>query len=348
MKPLKTIIIAVALGAALLNLSACAQQDETVTREFIYEEAPFPQCHASTLVEYPEGVLTVAFFGGTRESADDVCIYLSRKSIGDTLWSEPVKVAEDSLCACWNPVLYVTPSNEMLLFYKTGKKVTEWVGHVKTSTDGGYTWSEDKIFEPGLLGAIKNKPITLESGRMISGASEEFPRDENGFRKWTVHFELSDDCGQSWRKVGPIEMDDTLRVIQPTILTRKDGSLLALCRSVNGKIAATESQDQGESWSRIRLTGFPNNNSGIDAVTLPDGRFALVCNPVETKERYPLCVYLSDDGENWTEIANLDSEPCKSGYSYPAVIYGSDGALHVVYTWDRVRIRYARVPIPRK
>ena len=338
-----------AFAAIAFSIVSCSGHGgEGITREFVYTDADFPQCHASTIVEYPKGQLTVAFFGGSHENADDVCIYLCRKSMADTVWSAPVKVAEDSLYACWNPVLYMTPDNEMLLFYKTGPMVTSWVGHVKRSGDGGYTWSEDEVFAPGMMGAVRNKPVTLPGGRIVSGSSEEFLPDENGFRRWSVHFELSDDAGHSWRKVGPVAMDDTVRVIQPTILTLKDGSLLALCRSSNGKIAATQSRDDGNTWSRIRMTDFPNNNSGIDAVTLPDGRFALVCNPVgaDMGARYPLCVYISDDGENWTEIANLDSEPCDSGYCYPAVICGSDGALHITYTWDRKRIRYARVPIP--
>lgn len=347
MRKLTAIIPALAL---LCAASASCENDKAVKHEFLYTAAPFPQCHASTIVEYPKGHLSVAFFGGTYECADDVCIYLCRKEMTDSTWSAPVKIAEDSLHACWNPVLYMNRDNEMLLFYKTGPNVPNWTGHIKRSKDGGYSWSEDEAFEAGMLGAIRNKPVTLPGGRIVSGSSEEFFEDENGFRKWTVHFELSDDEGRNWRKVGPVTMDDSLRVIQPTILTRKDGSLLALCRSANGKVASTISSDGGESWSRIRLTDFPNNNSGIDAVTLPDGRFAMVCNPVgsDCGARYPLCVYISDDGEKWTEIANLDSEPCEHGYCYPAVIYGSDGALHISYTWDRKLIRYARVPVPQK
>lgn len=342
---MKSIAIAMFLFLSLTG----PKKDCEVTKEFLYTKAPFPQCHAATILEYPKGQLNVAFFGGTKEGADDVCIYLCRKSIADTVWSAPVKVAEDSLHACWNPVLYMSPEGRMLLFYKTGRRIAEWVGHVKYSDDCGLTWSDDEVLEPGMYGAVRNKPVTLPSGRIVSGSSEEFPKDENGFRKWTVHFEISDDNGKTWRKVGPVEADDTLRVIQPTILERKDGSLLALCRSANGKIAATASYDDGEIWSRMRMTDFPNNNSGVDAVTFPDGRFAMVCNPVEDRRfRYPLCVYSSKDGENWTKTVNLESEPCKHGYCYPAVIYGSDGALHIVYTWNRERIRYARVTLPSR
>ncbi|MBR3440874.1 MAG: exo-alpha-sialidase [Bacteroidales bacterium] len=329
-----------------LTLVSCGSKVK-VSQEFLYETASFPQCHASTIVEYPKGVLNVAFFGGDYESADNVCIYMCTKKIGDTKWSAPRKVAEDSLHACWNPVLFSPDESRLMLFYKTGPHVPEWVGHVKTSYDGGQTWPEEYIFPQGMLGAIKDKPVMLPSGRIICPSSEEIRVPGQKEVAWTVHFEISDDGARTWKKVGPVEKDDTVRVIQPTILIHEDGTLEALCRSSNGKLAVTYSHDNGDNWSKLELTDFPNNNSGIDVLTLPDGRFVMVANPVGTDwgERYPLCVYISKDGLNWKEIANLASDPVEEGYCYPCIIYGSDGALHIAYTWDRVKIRYARIEL---
>lgn len=319
-----------------------------LSQEFVYTTADFPQCHASTIVEYPKGTLSVAFFGGTRESADDVCIYLSRKKLVESSWTVPEKVAQDSLYACWNPVLFAPDDDRLMLFYKTGPHVPEWIGHVKTSYDGGYSWPDEYTFPEGMLGAIKDKPVKLASGRIVSPSSEEVRlADNKDDRSWTVHFEISDDGAKTWRKVGPVEADDSVRVIQPTVLVHKDGTLEALCRSSNGKIAVTYSHDEGDSWSKVEMTDFPNNNSGIDAVTLPDGRFAMICNPVgdDWGARYPLCVYISENGMDWKEIVNLDSEPVEDGYCYPCMIVGSDGALHIAYTWDRKRIKYSRIEL---
>ena len=332
-------------------MSSCSRKEVSIFQEFVFEKAEFPECHAATIVEYPPGQLTIAFFGGTAESADDVCIYLSRKKIGDVSWTTPEVVAQDSLHACWNPVLYATEDGRMLLFYKTGSRVPDWVGHVKTSFDGGYTWPEDYSFPKGMIGAVKNKPVKLPSGRIVSPSSEEIVIPGEKKWQWSVHFELSDDDARTWRKVGPVEADDSVRVIQPTILVHKDGTLQALCRSVNDKLASTVSKDEGETWSRLELIDFPNNNSGIDCATLPDGRFVMVANPLGRNpgefygERYPLCIFLSNDGINWEKVATLASEPVVEGYCYPSVIYGSDGALHIVYTWDRKKICYARVEL---
>ena len=75
--------------------------------EFIFENASFPQSHASTIAETDEG-LVAAWFGGIHEKHPDVCIYASLKTDGE--WSKPQNVADgvinDSLrYPCWNPVL---------------------------------------------------------------------------------------------------------------------------------------------------------------------------------------------------------------------------------------------------
>jgi len=338
---MKTRLFVLSLAPLLV---ACASNtgQPTLTQEFVYEQADFPSCHASTIVESPDGQLTVAFFGGTRESADDVCIYQCSKSMTDTVWSAAVCVAQDSLHACWNPVLFKVADDSLLLFYKTGPKVIYWRGHAKLSNDGGKSWEPYIDFPEDMFGAIKNKPVRLASGRIISPSSDE----RTG---WTIHFELSDDSGKTWRKVGPVEQEDSIQSIQPTILVHKDGSLEALCRTKNGKVGVTWSKDEGETWSRVQLMDFPNNNSGLDAVTLPDGRFVMVCNPVGKTPgqwggpRTPLSVMMSSDGVNWSELAVLEAD--EGEYSYPCIIVGSDGALHIAYTWKRERIRYAKISL---
>src|SRR5262245_8386903 len=57
--------------------------------EFIYQTAPFPECHASTIAE-SKGNLVAAWFGGTREGHSDVGIWLSRHL--DSRWNPPVEV----------------------------------------------------------------------------------------------------------------------------------------------------------------------------------------------------------------------------------------------------------------
>src|SRR3954454_229365 len=86
------------LGALMLvsmNHTIAAPSPTThpavVSSEFIYESAPYPQCHASTIVEIKPGELAAAWFGGTRERNPDVCIWVARHESGK--WQEAVKAA---------------------------------------------------------------------------------------------------------------------------------------------------------------------------------------------------------------------------------------------------------------
>jgi alpha-L-rhamnosidase len=85
------------------------------------------------------------------------------------------------------------------------------------------------------------------------------------------------------------------------------------------------------------LTDLPNPSSGIDGVTLADGRHVLIYNPTE-RGRSPLVAGVSRDGRTWTKAATLEDQPGE--YSYPAVIQSSDGNVHVTYTWRRERIKH--------
>lgn len=318
-----------------------------VSTQFTYEQAPYPQCHASTIEETSAGKLVAAWFGGTRERHPDVGIWVSH--LVDGKWTPSVEVAngvqsDGTRLPTWNPVLFQAPDGPLYLFYKVGPSPSTWWGMYKTSTDGGQTWSDATRLPDGVLGPIKNKPVVLKDGTWISGSSVEGTP-----LGWRVQFELSSDAGKTWQVVGPIDKgaDKPLDAIQPSILTYPDGRLQALCRTRNGVVAQTWSKDNGKTWTPLEATAVVNPNSGTDAVTLKDGRQLLVYNnsapPPErpTKGvRYPLDVAISTDGVDWKHVLVLDHEPMNAGYAYPAVIQSSDGLVHITYTWDRKRIKH--------
>ena len=167
---------------------------------------------------------------------------------------------------------------------------------------------------------------------------------------WRIHFEISDDGGHTWRKVGPVPQPDGFQCIQPSILIHPDGSLQAVCRTKNGFVGTTWSRDRGETWSEVSLLPVPHNQSGLDAVTLRDGRFALVHNDVgpypgtNKGPRTPLSISLSRDGIHWQHLLTLEDSPVGE-YSYPAVIQDADGSLDITYTWRRRRVKYVKVKL---
>lgn len=313
-------------------------------------EAPYPECHASIIVEIETGSCIAAWFGGTHERHPDVGIWVACQEAGR--WLPAVEVADGrqpdgTRFPTWNPVLFYPSGGPLYLFYKVGPSPREWWGLVMTSEDGGKCWNAPRRLPDGILGPIKNKPICLPDGTWLSPFSTESA--ESG---WRVHFERSRDASKTWEFIGPVERGSDLEAIQPSILIHPDGRLQAVCRTRNGVLASTWSQDNGTTWTPLTALDLPNPNSGIDAVTLQDGIHLLVYNhsapPPERPHkgvRYPLDVALSTDGLHWEHVLTLESEPCTHGYAYPAVIQATDGRVHITYTVNRQRIKHVVLAI---
>jgi predicted neuraminidase len=325
--------------------SAMLQEASAVIKsEFIFESAPFAQCHASTIAE-TRGGLAAAWFGGSSEGRPDVGIWFARHD--GSKWSAPIEVGtgkqpDGTRLPCWNPVLHQAGKGDLLLFYKVGSSPARWRGMMMTSPDGGRTWSSPRRLPEGFLGPIKNHPLVLDDGTLLCGSSTE----DSG---WRVHFEWTPDRGASWEKTPPINDGRDFGIIQPALLRTGTTGVTALMRSTKGRIYFSISGDQGRTWTPPAPTDLPNPNSGIDALTLKDGRHLLVYNPAE-RGRETLSVAASTDAVHWTPVMGLQNGAGKE-YSYPAITQSGDGMIHITYTWERTRIKHvvvdpARIPFP--
>jgi len=328
------VLSAALIAGTMIQTSFAATSSALVKSEYIFETAPFKECHASTIAETKTGLVS-AWFGGTKERNPDVGIWLSRHE-GEH-WSAPVEVANGvqsptNRFACWNPVLFQPKSGPLLLFYKVGPSPSRWWGMLMTSEDNGKTWSKGRRLPEGILGPIKNKPVQLPNGDILCSSSTE----DHG---WRVHFERTSDLGQTWQATPPVNDGKEIEAIQPSVLFYSGSRLQALGRTQQDRIFEIWSEDEGKTWGKMTLTTLPNPNSGTDAVTLKDGRQLLVYNH-STKGRSPLNVALSKDGKSWEQLVTLEDEPQKQ-FSYPAVIQTSDGLVHITYTWKRERIKHA-------
>ena len=321
------------LCLAMLRAAGVESGGAVTGSEFINDPMPTPSCHASTIVEGGKGLFS-AWFGGAREGDKGVGIWLSRQEGGRWLPAKEVVngvQADGTRHPCWNPVLFQPKSGPLLLFFKVGPTCDRWWGLLTTSADGGATWSVPKRLPNGMIGPVKNKPVELADGRLLCGTSDELGG-------WRVHFEWTLDNGGTWARTGPLNDGKAIGAIQPSFLVHKDGRLQAIGRTRQSKLFSIESPDGGTTWGEMSLLDLPNPNAGTDAVTLKDGRFLLVYNPV-SKGRSPLAVAMSKDGRAWKDVLTLEKEPAQE-FSYPAVIQTSDGKVHIVYTWKRLKIRH--------
>lgn len=325
--------------------------------------------HASTLVQLKDGDVMVAWFAGTREGAPDVKIYGAR--LHDGGWSRPVVLAQADGVACWNPVLFHTHDGRLWLYYKYGTHPSTWKGARRYSDDEGRSWSKVEDLPDGILGPIKDKPLVLPDGTIVSGSSVE-----NG--KWNAWIERSTDNGKTWTKFGPITVPasedvpsaaalaaaqvkqappvngvrtkvyppskTTVGIIQPSVVWMggKHLRFFARSRTRTAHIAVADSHDDGKTWTQAHFIDLPNPNSGIDAVRLKDGRIVLAFND-SYNERTPLNLAVSRDGEHFKIFKTLEDGPGQ--YSYPAIIQASNGDILVTYTWRRESIKFVRLPL---
>ena len=358
MRNLTRIILGLSALLAVSNpFSAVAP--ELGASEFIFANAPFKSCHASTIVELRDGNLLAAWFGGTAEGNPDVAIWASRRT--STGWSAPFLIVRETNTPTWNPVLFHSKDGRLWLYYKFGAGPSTWKASRMFSTDEGMTWSQPERLPNGFLGPIKDKPLVLDDGTIVSGSSVET------LQSWNVWIERSTDNGNAWTRFGPITVPlkqvkpgdsdfpiaqtplspasaTPYGIIQPTIVSLGGNHLRFFARSTSniGFICVADSSDNGVTWTEARKTNIPIPNSGIDAVKLRDGRIILVYNNARTG-RSPLNLAVSADGEHFKMFATLASD--FGEFSYPAIIQGSDGVLHITYTWNRTRIKYVRFPL---
>ena len=309
-----------------------------ITEEFIFQNAPHKECHASTLAQTSRG-LVAAWFGGTKEKNPDVGIWSSYHD--GKRWSSPRQWADglqhkNLRYPCWNPVLYQPEGNEpLMLFFKIGPNPQEWWGELMLSYDRGRSFQSAQRLPEGIDGPVRSKPIRLENGALLFPSSTEHSDD------WRFHFEKLNNG--KWSRVEPKQQ--LFQVIQPTLLNHPGQRIQALYRSKHGTIITNESKDGGESWSALKKLGLPNNNSGIEGLTLSDGRHLLLYNHLGGQgnngwgKRHAIHLAISDDGIVWKALAVIE-KATEGEFSYPAMIQTKDGLVHMTYTWNRKRVKH--------
>lgn len=193
----------------------------------------------------------------------------------------------------------------------------------------------------------KNKAVFVGQNRMI------LPLYSDGFSFSLMA--ITDDGGVHWQFSSPLVAPGN---IQPSIAIKKNGTLVTFMRD-NGpppkRLMVSESIDRGMTWSAVKDSKLPNEGSGADIVTLKNRHWVLAYNDTEDG-RNSLAVSISEDeGKTWsyTRHLELDTRELKiaTQSSYPSVIEGKDGIIHVIYSFHRrdrkgkpnETIKYARI-----
>ena len=315
-------------------------------KEYIFSKNDrAPSCHASTVLPLDDGSVLAAWFGGKREGDKSVEIWISKRDISGN-WSVPVSVSAGDSIPHWNPVLYQQNNGRIILYYKYGEIIPEWITKYITSDDGGSTWSKPEILVPGDTsggrGPVKNKCLKLKNGTLLAPASTE----KN--KKWIPFIDVSYDDGLTWQFNGLMERPKYrgayVGLIQPTLWESAKG-VHCFMRSNKGAIYRSDSFDNGITWSKPSRTRLPNNNSGIDCVKDDSERLWLIYNPVDVNwgVRHPLSLAVStDNGKHFTEV--IIPEPGNGEFSYPAITC-KNNTLYITYTYKRKQIVFWKIEL---
>lgn len=323
----------------------CTQLTSLERKEMIVEETVISpeiedfDCHSSCVIETSHGVLCAVWKGGPGKGKSNIDIkknvgvWLSRYENGKWIAPKQIVSAPDSVC--WNPILAKDPAGKLLLFYRIGIDPRHAVSFLKYSTDGGHNWSNSEILPAGIGGPTKAKPLFDAEGNMICGSSIEVGGPEDDFKATACWIEVFSKSKQQWSRYGPIEIPGKrFGCIEPVLFWSTNG-LKMLCRDrsnrvgLDGWIWMAESKDLGRTWSQLEKTTLPNPDSGIEVLSLGNGKTLLFYNNSHVN-RYPLSIAMSnDDGLTWTHVMDLETE---SG-EFPSAVLDSRGFVHITYAW---------------
>ena len=324
--------------------------------------------HAVTLEKLPDGTLVAAWFGGKDEEASGTAIVVSRLVNGSKQWTNTTIVAQRNGYANGNPLLFFDSGTGTLHLWHTQVKAEAGEEEAEIyrlkSHDAGSSWSDEgKYFDDSGI-YLRNRIVRRSDGKLL------WPFYSTGKRSngkspafaWSRGSTVPSK-GEGWTMKFMAESDIGAELEQPTCWRQPHDMDTIECyfRDCGGKsIYAAASQDDGEHFSKPKPTSLPNPNSGIEAYPLKSGSIVLIYNPTtrkdgEPKNRNPLSAGLSmDDGKTWVkrDLQNGPTgtppagNPGDDQFSYPTVLQGYDGIIHVMYTYapknQRRTIKYVR------
>lgn len=327
---------------------------------FVFLNAPFEQCHGSTLAVLNDGRFVVAWFAGAREGTPDTSIWMSIQK--GKQWQKPFVVAKSGEIAHWNPVLHSQADGTMFLYYKVGKFPDSWDTR-KVHLDGdGRKISKDKMIKSRnvdegkmTMGPVRGKIVELSSGTLLAPSSIEKVVGKRlvgwslvAESMWESVIHRSTNGGKTWKPYRvPYEREkgELGGIIQPSPWEVSPGRVAAFFRSTQGFLYRSESTDDGRTWSTAVKTNIPNPNSAVDVAT-GHGLVAMAYNPTSGNwtKRTPLSVGFSTlEGESFQSQIDVENHP-NGSFSYPALITAKDG-FALSYTWCRRTIGFCHIQL---
>lgn len=310
--------------------------------------------HAASMIALKDGAVRAFWFAGSREGAADVSIYSSVYDPKSANWSAPTVVmdrisAQEGLARyiakLGNPVPARLTDGRLQLFFVT-VSIGGWAGSsisTITSDDEGLTWSNpQRLVSSPLLNLstlVKSPSVMFADGRLGLPA----------YHEWIGRFGefLRIEAGQV---IDKRRMSSGRSAIQPLVFVNDTQDASAYFRQTRSaglpkQIPVSHTQNAGQSWQQAEDLTISNPNSAVAGLILNSGARILVLNNIEYG-RYRLVLLMSDaKSGQWQILEVLEDDEAladaqRKEFSYPYLITVDGDDAHLVYTWDRKKIRH--------
>ncbi|MDG3005551.1 sialidase family protein [Paludisphaera mucosa] len=358
----------------LFAASATAAPPGLVKREIFGQEPKHN--HASCVIETPRGDLLAAWYSGSGErTSDDVVIKAAWLAKGADAWSPQFQAADTPGYPDCNPALFAAPDGRVWMFWPTildhrweGALLKYAVADPSQGAPGPIRWEASNVLHITPDAGRFARTVADSVAKLTDEQRSKYAKELETFSKrstdllyqrlgwmprvravalpsgrWLLPLycdtfslslmAISDDQGKTW-KAG--EVTDGFGAIQPSIVRKNDGTLVAYFRD-NGphqKIRMSTSPDEGVTWTEVADTALPNPGAGIEATRLASGAWAMVYNDLP-KGRHSLAVSLSDDeGATWPITRHVELDEPRASFHYPSMMQARDGAIHLTYTYN--------------
>ncbi|KQQ46017.1 glycosyl hydrolase [Rhizobium sp. Leaf311] len=200
---------------------------------------------------------------------------------------------------------------------------------VGISEDGGKTWRLEDVAQS--TGCVHMSPVSIGDEKLAA----VFRRRQADF----VYRTESVDGGRTWSQPQPTDVPNNNSSIAAIRL--HDGRIAMICNPINADMS---SDRRASLYDEL---GEDDDRPDAD----PDGG----CVPIWGVPRAPVSVCISSDGAKsfpqriiieegpGTCLSNNSIDGHNKEMSYPWLLEGADGSLHIAYTYHRRAIKYVRL-----
>jgi predicted neuraminidase len=250
----------------------------------------------------------------------------------------PVRILCDSPGTFVRQQIVVNGRGDWLLpvFRCVGLNGQRWSGDADTaavlmSRDGGASWQMRDI--PDSIGAVHMNILPLGGDEMIAFYRNRFAENILSSR--------SSNGGETWSAPEPAELPNNNSSIQATILN--DGAIAMVYNHSNAAMSDARRQslyDEIEGGEAGETAVVADNSARKAVWGVPRAPLSLAISRDGGKS-FPHRIDL-DTGDGFC-LSNNSKDSLNREFSYPSIVQGGDGTLHIAYTYYRRAIKYIRL-----